>query len=301
MNPTPSTLRILWICATAAAERQASPAGEAYDEIDVRWCWSLEQGATDLSTQPWDALVLELPCAEVEAALQQPTWRQAIRDLATLVLCADGVGATALRLIASGVQDVALPEQAMQAGFAARIAFAVVRKRLEREARTAFALDVHTGLPNQEQLLEHLSQLLALRERQPAGMAVLALSLDGLGAAAGARGPEAAHVLRRKVAVRLRAAVRSSDVVASMADDGFALLLSKIEAPADAQRVALKLARALREPFQVMGVAVGLSAHVGVAIYPQQGRDAQVLLRQALEARQLAQVRHQAAANDQGP
>ncbi len=298
MNPISATLRVLWI--SPATHRQAGPAGDAYDEIDVRWCPSLEQGATDLSAQAWDSLVLELPCDAVEAALEQPVWRQAVRNLATLVLCAGEDRAPALRLIGSGVQDVVPPDQAGPSGFPARIAFAVVRKRLEREARTAYALDVHTGLPNQDQLLEHLNQLLALRERQPAGMAVLALSLGGLGPVADARGPEAVQVLRRKVAVRLRAAVRTSDVVASMGDDGFALLLSKIEAPADAQRVALKLSRALREPFQVLGVAVGLSAHVGVAIYPQQGRDGQVLLRQALEARRLAQMRQQVAANDQG-
>ena len=162
--------------------------------------------------------------------------------------------------------------------------------------------DLDTGLPNRTQLLEHMNQLLALRTRQPASMALLVLRVDGLDPIAAQHGVEGAQVVRRKVAVRLRAAVRASDVVASLGGDEFALLLAKIEAPADAQRVALKLARTLREPFSVLGAAVGVTAHVGIAVHPGDGDEAEPLLRQAATAAAVARLQRRrgapTAAND---
>lgn len=123
------------------------------------------------------------------------------------------------------------------------------------------------------------------------------LRIDGLDRIAAQHGAEAAQLVRRKVAVRLRAAVRSSDVVASLGGDAFALLLARIEAPADAQRVALKLARALREPFSVLGAAVGVIAHAGIALHPGDGTDAEPLLRHAGAAALDAQCRRSGAAH----
>ena len=118
---------------------------------------------------------------------------------------------------------------------------AVERKRLDRAARKAYATDLSTGLPNHAQLLEHMTHLLALREREPAPMALLVLRIEGLSTAEAALGAEAANVLRRKVAVRLRAGLRASDVVAALGADSFAVLLAWIDTPADGQRVADKL------------------------------------------------------------
>ena len=109
---------------------------------------------------------------------------------------------------------------------------------LERAARKAYATDLATGLPNHAQLLEHMTHLLALREREPAPMALLVLRIEGLSTTEAALGAEAANVLRRKVAVRLRAGLRASDVVASIGADAFAVLLAWIDAPADGMRVA---------------------------------------------------------------
>ena len=77
---------------------------------------------------------------------------------------------------------------------------------------------------------------------------------------AGRLGREAANVLRRKLGVRLRAGVRASDVVASLGDDGFAVLLGSILSPADAHRVLLAFdAQSHPTAFLVRATAENLS------------------------------------------
>jgi diguanylate cyclase (GGDEF)-like protein len=281
----------LRVLLAGAATLPASPA------LAVDCAPSLD-AALDAMTRgaPPDAMVAAVDAAEATQLLDAAAWQPLLRDVAILLLTPPLDDALAARLVSAGVQDLLLVDE--QASLARRVHHAVLRKRLERDARKAWSTDLNTGLPNRAQLLEHLHQLLALRTRQPAPMAVLAMRIEGLDALAAQRGAEAAQLVRRKVAVRLRAAVRASDVVSSLGGEQFALLLSKIEAPADAQRVGLKLQRALREPFNVLGGAVGVMAHLGIAQHPADGSDAEPLLRQAVAAALDAQRRRTAAAND---
>jgi diguanylate cyclase (GGDEF)-like protein len=138
-------------------------------------------------------------------------------------------------------------------------------------------------------------------------MALLALRIEGLAATEARLGPEAANVLRRKVAVRLRSGLRASDVVASVGADSFVVLLAWIDDPANAERVAAKLAQSLQRPFTVAGQDVAVAVSAGVALYPQHGKEAEALLRRAMgqagESRAigragLSQHSGSAAAND---
>jgi diguanylate cyclase (GGDEF)-like protein len=192
-------------------------------------------------------------------------------------------------LLHAGVQDVLSPP-ADTSEVARALFLAVERKRIERAARKAYATDLRTGLPNRQQLIEHMSQLLALRGREPAPMALLVMRVEGFATVESAFGRESANVLRRKVAVRLRAAVRASDVVAALAADSFALLLASTEEPLDAERVARKLLVALHEPFTLSGQQVAVAASAGVSRFPADGVDADVLMRQAIAASVAAQA-----------
>jgi diguanylate cyclase len=127
-----------------------------------------------------------------------------------------------------------------------------------------------------------MTHLLALREREPAPMAVIALRIEGLGAVRSTLGIESANVLRRKVAVRLRASLRASDVVASIGNDAFVVLLAWIDAAADGERVAAKLGQSLRQPFSVAGSDVAVTVSVGLALYPEHGKAADALLRRSV-------------------
>ncbi|MES2101909.1 MAG: diguanylate cyclase, partial [Pseudomonadota bacterium] len=173
-----------------------------------------------------DVLVLDDDADAIDIAAE------AGRDVAILVVTATLDAAGVLAWLERGAQDVLLADELSAPSLPQRLRAAIERKRLERDARTAYATDLDTGLPHQQQLIEHMSQLLALREREPAPMAVLALRVEGLATTEARLGREVANALRRKVGVRLRAGVRASDVVAALGDDSFAVLLGSILTPA---------------------------------------------------------------------
>jgi diguanylate cyclase (GGDEF)-like protein len=205
---------------------------------------------------------------------------------AILVVADEPTGEQLFQWTQWGVQDVLSADECTQAGLGQRLLAAIERHRLMQELRAtsvaAYATDLDTGLPHEQQLMEHMSQLIALRERQPSPMALLVLRVEGLATAQARWGADAAHALRRKVAVRLRAGVRASDVVAFLGDDSFSVLLSTLLAPHDAVQVGAKLMAALHAPFKISGVDVAVSAALGLAQYPQDGSHAQALLQRAL-------------------
>ena len=254
-------------------------------------------------------------CAETPAALRALAARsdlvQTAFDTALVVLAGEADDALEADLLGCGVEAVLL--NAHRAALPRTLRHAVLRKRLERAARTAYATDLATGLPHQAQLLEHMTQLLALREREPAPMVLLVLHIEGFGAAAARLGGEAGNVLRRKVAVRLRSGLRASDVVAAIGPDAFGVLLGRLESRGDGERVAGKLVRALQQPVMVAGQPCAVTASVGLALYPDHGKDAHSLLQRAsAQAGSVAVMGSEgyavrterngdAAANDAGP
>jgi diguanylate cyclase (GGDEF)-like protein len=227
-----------------------------------------------------DAVLLHASSA---AALRELVERVGLTQAAfdsAVVIAADQVDADAeVKLLRLGVEAIVPAEPV--SGLARALAHAVERKRLEQAARTAYATDLATGLPHQAQLVEHMTQLLALREREPAPMVLLVLRLEGFAHTASRLGAEAGNVLRRKVAVRLRSGLRASDVVAAIGPDAFGVLLGRLEAKSDGERVAAKLVKSLQQPILVAGQPCAVGAAVGLAQYPEHGKDAQSLLQRA--------------------
>lgn len=248
----------------------------------VQACNSLDEVAEQLHGQPRDAVLIDLRrVGPIDKLAHWPALPRALLDCAVLVVAPEPTWADCQRLMQLGIREVVGSREAGDEALGRMLRLAIERKRLEDTARRAYSTDLTTGLPNHSQLLEHMTHLLALREREPAAMALIVLHLDGFRAVEASMGVESANVLRRKAAVRLRASLRASDVVASLGSDMFAVLLAWIDAEDDGERVARKLMQAVVQPFQVAGQLVPVSARLGVGQYPAHGRDAQTLLRHA--------------------
>ncbi|MEO6361671.1 MAG: diguanylate cyclase [Caldimonas sp.] len=226
---------------------------------------------------PFDAVLLAADSAGAEGSDLDAL----IAAAARIVVVDDADGPAAAAWLQRGADDVIGRDELPAAATGRRILFAVLRRRRATGQLAAWSTDPGTGLPHRQQFVEHLSQLLALREREPSPMAVLVLRIEGLlPDRDGADGDEAG-VLRRKLAVRLRAGLRSSDVVAALDGDGFAVLLGSVLAAGDAERVAEKLVSALLAPLTLAGGARLVAVAVGIGNYPQDGKDAEKLLRRA--------------------
>ena len=218
-----------------------------------------------------------------DAAPASPEQIAALARRAPLVVVVDDADAEhACAWLRNGADDVIGRGELAGASGARRLRFAVERRRRRDVGPGAHSTDAATGLPHRQQLVEHLSQLLALREREPAPMAVLAFRIEGPRPAPGGTVTSDAAALRRKIAVRLRAGVRASDVVAAIDDDTYAVLLGSLLTAGDAERVAVKLVTALLAPFTVGAAERSLAVAFGVARYPEDGQDGERLLRRAL-------------------
>jgi diguanylate cyclase len=274
--------------------------GSAYGPFVQHHSRTLAEAAEQLRSHGQDALLIET--ADPAALLAWPALSHAVLDAAVVVVSPEPDVQVAMRLLQMGVQDVLPPTDAGNLGRVLRLA--IERKQLEQAARKAYATDLSTGLPNHAQLLEHMTHLVALRAREPAPMALIVLRIEGLAATSALLGAEATNVLRRKVAVRLRSALRASDVVASLGADTFAVLLAWIDSPADGERVASKLAQSLMQPFSVTGRECSVKVAAGLALFPGQAGDAESLLRRALgQASSIAPMGRigMAHAADRGP
>jgi diguanylate cyclase (GGDEF)-like protein len=274
---TPASFTLLVSAALPEAAAQAL-AESPYGPFELQRSTDTTEAVVNAQRTGVDALLIS---ADPDDALGDDIARVAA-DVATLVVVPATDRETVIAWWQRGAQEVLTPETLSDAGLPARVRGAIERKRHEREGRKAYATDLETGLPHQQQLIEHMSHLIALRERQPSPMALLVLRVEGLATTRVRLGESAAQVLRRKIAVRLRAGVRASDVVAALADDCFAILLGAMLASADAVRVGAKLQTAMLEPFQVAGTDVAVATALGIGQYPHDGSQPDALLRRAI-------------------
>ncbi|HJR71503.1 MAG TPA: diguanylate cyclase [Gammaproteobacteria bacterium] len=154
-------------------------------------------------------------------------------------------------------------------------------KRTEVRLRYRATHDTLTGLPNRALLLDRLTQAMRSADRDGQRLGVLFLDLDSFKQVNDDLGHEAGNQLLRQLGVRLCQRVRVSDTVARYGGDEFVLLQPGLSRASDIERCVRMLGEVLREPFAIAGRRLHIAASVGVALYPDDGTDAEALLRVA--------------------
>jgi len=141
--------------------------------------------------------------------------------------------------------------------------------------------DALTELPNRILLSERLSRAIGLAKRHRLQVALLYLDLDDFKTINDSHGHAVGDLLLRSVADRLSECVRNTDTVCRQGGDEFVVLLSEVEKPEDATRVAEKILTALAEPYHIYPHELHITASIGVSLYPEHGKDEPTLLNNA--------------------
>ena len=177
-------------------------------------------------------------------------------------------------------QEARVIERTRQLAEANALMAEEIRKRRRSEAQVRHLLhhDPLTNLPNRLVFADRLETALRRAERGRSLVAVALLDIDRFKTINDTLGHVTADLLLRALAGRLAGACRASDTIARMGGDEFAAIFPDIQAPADAEALAAKLAAQLRRPFQIDGAEVTATASIGVALFPDHGRDAATLL-----------------------
>jgi diguanylate cyclase (GGDEF)-like protein len=139
--------------------------------------------------------------------------------------------------------------------------------------------DALTELPNRASLAEELRSALALAEHEHRSAAVLLLDIDDFKAINDTLGHEFGDLVLKQVGHRLLDALGDHDVLARLGGDEFAVV---VEAnPTEAERTAQRLLSALDHPVEVESLSLPVTASIGIACFPQHGRNVRELLRHA--------------------
>jgi diguanylate cyclase (GGDEF)-like protein/PAS domain S-box-containing protein len=157
----------------------------------------------------------------------------------------------------------------------------IQRKQAEDKLAHLAQFDTVTGLPNRYLFNDRLSQTLVQAKRNDWSIGVLFVDLDRFKAINDTYGHAAGDTLLRQVAARLRACVRAGDTVGRLSGDEFAVALTNLAKAEDAGLVAQKIVDALAEPFTPDGHQAYVTGSVGIALFPADGEEPDVLVKNA--------------------
>jgi diguanylate cyclase (GGDEF)-like protein len=169
------------------------------------------------------------------------------------------------------------------------------RRRTEFELIRSAHYDSLTGLPNRKRFFENLGTALQAATERGHCLALLLIDLDRFKLVNDTQGHSAGDAVLRSVAAQLLRGIRGSDILARitaedqgpeigrLGGDEFAIVLPRISSPQDAGDVAARLLKSLEEQRDRAGAAVSpsASASIGIAIFPDDGRNAETLLKHA--------------------
>jgi diguanylate cyclase (GGDEF)-like protein/PAS domain S-box-containing protein len=153
------------------------------------------------------------------------------------------------------------------------------RKNAEEKLEQLAQFDAVTGLPNRNLLQERLEHAIAQARRRSRGAGVLFVDLDRFKLVNDTHGHHVGDQLLAQVGRRLKDCVRRDDTVARPGGDEFAVVITDLARPDDAAFVARKILDSFAAPFDLGGRETFITASIGLAAFPNDGKDAETLLK----------------------
>ncbi|PUA27548.1 MAG: hypothetical protein B0W54_13365 [Cellvibrio sp. 79] len=250
-------------------------------EYELVWCNQLDAALNKILSQEFDVALLDyywgnasardlLNAARVQAC-QTPI--VVMTDEMETEVDREAIRAGAADYLIKGQIDHLLLERALR--------YAIERKQTEQHLSRLAHYDPLTDVPNRILFRDRLEHAINLAERDHNSFTLMFIDLNGFKQVNDNFGHDAGDAIIRICAERLNGCLRRSDSVARMGGDEFTLLLQKIANNTDVAHIAEKVIRAIEMPADINGHEVVVGCSIGIAIYPQAGRDADTLLKHA--------------------
>jgi diguanylate cyclase (GGDEF)-like protein/PAS domain S-box-containing protein len=184
----------------------------------------------------------------------------------------------------SAIEDTAAPIHDRRGNVTgAVIVFHDVSKARAMSQRMSYLAqhDFLTELPNRMLLNDRLTQAIALAHRHHSLLAVLFVDVDHFKCVNDSFGHAIGDQLLKSIARRMVACVRSADTVSRLGGDEFVVLLSEVARAADAALSGDKILTALSTPHRIEQRDLDVTVSIGISVYPDDGKDAETLLKSA--------------------
>ncbi len=235
-----------------------------------------------------DAVLLDLGLADAQGLETVRRAQAAAPRVALVVVTGLDDEALALHALQEGAQDYLIKGQIETRGLLRALSHAIERKRIEQALLGMADQMVHsaehdflTGLPNRMLLNDRISQAIAAAPRHKSQVAVLFLDVDGFKHINDSLGHAVGDELLQSISRRLVKCVRTSDTVSRQGGDEFVVLLSAAERWEGAAVIARRMLQAVAETHSLGQVEVHVTTSIGVSLYPEDGLDAQTLIKNA--------------------
>lgn len=154
-------------------------------------------------------------------------------------------------------------------------------KQLEAQLTHRANYDALTGLPNRILLMDRIGQAIAIAGRQQGRAIVAFLDLDRFKFINDSLGHDAGDILLREIGIRLLDCVRDSDTVARLGGDEFVIVLQDELVGSVSLPVMQRIVERIAQPVSLMGGPHAVTCSIGISIYPQDGNDAETLMKNA--------------------
>src|SRR5215468_377032 len=233
----------------------------------------IKDAVTALEKERFDVVLLDLNLPDGRGVECVERLREADDLIPIVVLSGQGDEDFAVEILNRGVQDYLVKWEGDGRVILRAIRYAIERKRSETKLHYLARYDSLTGIPNRQYLREQLEHATTRAIRRQQKMGLLFLDLDRFKAVNDTLGHELGDELLRAVVERLKSSVRQGDVVARLGGDEFAVLLEDVGGPLEIEPIARSIVSRFREPFQLGGRQLSVTASVGITLYPADNTD----------------------------
>lgn len=171
------------------------------------------------------------------------------------------------------------------------------RKKYEEKIQQMAFHDSLTGLPNRKLFSDRLGIVLAQAKRNKKKVGIVMLDLDNFKDVNDTLGHDVGDILLKAVAERLSGTLRKSDTVARFGGDEFVLIFPDMEVIEEAIQVVQKIIDRFHKPFLIDTHQLVVTTSIGIAVYPNDGMDEEILMKNAdiamYQAKQAGRARYQ--------
>jgi diguanylate cyclase (GGDEF)-like protein len=273
-------IKVLLVEASEIDARQArdmlAEAGEG--DIRVTHVGNLSAALRLLTRESFDVILLYGDLIETHGLNVLDLLQAALARMPIVMLTDHKDSKKERQAMQRGIQDVIVKQHWTAEQLVRAVRHSVVRKQAEQHLSYLAQNDPLTALANRALFRDRLIHALALAKRKKQEVGLVLLGLDQFISLAETLGADGCDVVIKETAERLKKCMREVDTVARLEGDEFTCLLEGINCRADMEIVAKRVLDSMAKPFVVSGEQVMVTASIGVAVYPVDGRDADELL-----------------------
>jgi len=245
---------------------------------EIRRVTKLREAEDIVQKERLEVALIDLPLPDADGCDAAIALRRVAPHLPLVALTGKEFEQVAIDLVRIGVQDFLQKGTTSVERIHQVLQLAVERHRQESALRRAASFDALTGVLNRAELFRQLNKAISHANRSMYRGAVMVIDIDDFKQINDTFGHKAGDLVLKDVAARLSAVARAGDSIGRLGGDEFVLVLEGLRGREDAAAAAKKASETTSYELEFDGHRVPVSTSIGVAVFPDQGDEADVLL-----------------------